>query len=432
MRVEILRSRAVVASLALLGALLLSIAVAPTLGATTGAGESGSAGSTTDALTIDGLPTAPEVDAPAWAVYDGVDGTRLAGRAAEEARPIASLTKIMTALVVTKRTRGDERVQISERATRIGDGAGLGVRPGQRYTVDALLRAMLVYSANDAALALAEHVASTEDEFLELMRDEAASLELDSAAFHSVTGLPPSGDTEETVASPADLVELAQVAMREPRIREAVRSEEVTIKRPGSEPAILGNRNLLLGDYAGVDGVKTGHTDDAGYCLLTHYDDAEDRELWVVVLGESSEDARVRDTRRLLDWAVPLRQTASVLTAGDPVATAPVAGRRQRVGLFVSDDVSVSVRVGERVRERIVAASPVEPPLREGDELGRIEIVVDGEVMGRSPLYVDRTLRAVDTWDRVRDAATDWRTAAREGWEEVDRRVRRLRDDLAA
>jgi serine-type D-Ala-D-Ala carboxypeptidase (penicillin-binding protein 5/6) len=381
------------------------------------------------------LPPAPKVSAAAWAVYDGTDGTRLAGLDADEPRPIASLTKIMTALVVTKRTRGDERVRVTEQATEVGDGAALGIKAGQRYRVDDLLRATLVYSANDAARALAEHVGGEDGEegFIELMNDEAEGLDLETAVFRSTTGLPPAGGAkDETVASPSDLVELTEVALREPRIREAVRTEQVTIKRPGEEPAILGNRNLLLGEYAGVDGVKTGHTDAAGYCLLTHYDDQDGRELWVVYLGGRTESSRVEETRRLLDWAVPLRQLVPVIAAGDPVATAPVAGDPRPVRLFASSDVEVSVRVGERMKERVVVTSPVQPPLREGDELGRIEVVVDGEVIGRSPLYVDRTLREVDTWTRVRTAAGDWRVAAEEGWEEVDRRTRGLREDLGA
>ena len=384
----------------------------------------------TEVTTASNLPAPPAVSAQAWAVYDGVDGTRLAGVAPADARPIASLTKVMTALVVTKRTAGDEQVRVSKGALAVGDGAAMGLKAGERYELDALLQAMLVYSANDAANALAEYVGDDTAGFVKMMNDEAEALGLRSSTFTSPTGLDPERGSEATESSPADLFELAQIAMKEPRIREAVRLEQAEVKRRGAEPIVVGNRNPLVGTYAGVDGIKTGHTNAAGYCLLTHYDDAENRELYVVVLGAKSEAARAADTRALLDWAVPLRQNVEIAAAGDVLGTAPVSGSRDQVQLFLSEDVRVSVRAGESVTERYVLPVPVKPPLREGDEIGTFQLVVDGEVAASSPVYVDRSIREPSQWERIETAARDWRGAVAAGRSSVERGSKRLRQGL--
>lgn len=365
------------------------------------------------------LPEPPRVSAKAWAVYDATDDEPLAGRGTEEPRPVASLTKLMTALVVVERTQGDELVPVSSHAEEVGEGSEIGMTAGQKYTVDTLLDAMLVYSANDAAVALAEHVGGSEEHFIELMNERAERLELGGTTFTSVNGLDPEGEGEITTSTPSDVIALADVALRDPRIRAAVAKPKVTVARPGTTRVVLENRNPVLTSYRGVDGVKTGHTDEAGFCLLTHFDDGKGGEYYTVVLGERDEQIRTADTRHLLDWARSLRPTLRFAVAGDPVGSAPVAYSPTRVELFVSDDVRASVRLGRRVEERIVVPRVIEPPLRAGDEVGTYSLLVGGKKVASSPIYVDRAVRAPTRSDRLRALARRWPQALRSGVDET-------------
>ncbi len=392
------------------------------------------------------LPDPPDVRARAWAVIDGHDGQLLAGDNSEAARPIASLTKIMTALVVVERTQGDESVRISKRAERAGDGSEIDMKAGQKYPVDTLLNAMLIYSANDAAVALAEYVGNDEAGFIKMMNDKAASLDLASTTFTSVNGL----DSDRlTTSSPTDMVELATNALKDPRIRAAVATRSITVTRPGATQVKLDNRNSLLGAYDGVDGVKTGFTDAAGHCLLVHWSatgaqtrDTESstaaaqptaeeiaagtdegaqakpatrNDLWVVLLGEPDDPARFDDARSLLDWARPLRQNFRFAAAGDAVTSIPVAGSGTPVRLYLSDDVRGDARVGDEIIERVSVPPQLTPPLKPGDKIGHYEIRVGDEVIGESDMYVNEEVRAESGSERIRRYASSWDDAVREG-----------------
>jgi D-alanyl-D-alanine carboxypeptidase (penicillin-binding protein 5/6) len=368
-----------------------------------------SAGKQSDPADPSALPPTPTVASPAWAVYDGVDGTLLAADGAESARPIASLTKLMTALLVVERTQGDEPVRISKRASQTNEGSAIGMQPGDTYPVDDLLRAMLVYSTNDAAVALAEHVSGDIESFIELMNDRADQLELGDTTYTSVNGLDEKG-VEPTESSPADLVTLATTALKDPRIRDAVRTERLTIDRPSGDPAVFVNRNTLLGTYAGVDGVKTGFTDSAGNTLLTHYGDQSERDFFVVTLGAKTDKQRFDDTRKLLDWAVPLRDIVPIAEAGTPIGSAPILGGGD-VELYISDDIDANVRAGQALVERVVVPRRIEPPLRAGDEVGTYEVLAGDEVVGTSPIYVDKDVAKPTRADRAKDVASNWRDA---------------------
>jgi D-alanyl-D-alanine carboxypeptidase (penicillin-binding protein 5/6) len=408
-------------------------------------------------LALAGMPQPPRVRAKAWAVIDGVDGQLLAGNKVEQARPVASLTKLMTALIVAERTQGDEMVRISRAAERVGDGSEIGVRTGQRYSVDTLLGAMLAHSANDAAVALAEYVGNSEAEFIELMNEKADELELGSATFTSVTGL---DATPLTKASVTDIVELARVALKDPRIRAAVKLRSVTVARPGTSAVTLPNRNRLLRSYDGIDGVKTGFTDAAGHCLLVHWsaaatsdgiggdiadapaprastpaptaaeiaagtDDApvakpaKSNELWVIVVGEPADPARFTDTAALLDWARPMRQRLRIAAAGDAVGSVPVQGSDRRVRVYAAEDVWADLRIGNQVTERISTSSQLVPPLRKGNNVGRYEVLVGDTVVASTELYVNEQVQEESVRERLQRYARSWDDAAREGWDTV-------------
>lgn len=401
----------------------------------------------------------PDVTADGWIVYDEVADEPIAGRAATTPRPIASLVKLMTALLVADRVEPDELVEIPAAVNDLGaDAARMDARPGERWPARDLLRAMLVHSANDAAIALSLHVTEGDAErFVELMNERAARLGMDDSTFASATGLDTTG--RSSTSTPVDLVALTRAALAEPRIADAVAERTLELARPGGgrlDP--LPNRNPLLGRYEGVDGGKTGFTDAAGYMLVVHHEDAKSGgRLIVVTFASDDEAARSRDAAALLDWARPLRQQVLSVEGGTPLGSVPVQRSEAHVEVFACDDLYVTARVGQRIEHEVVLPRSVAAPIAEGDELGELRAragarapddaadTVDGDAAGRAgagasaagrtesvPICAGSAVRERSRVDRVADYARDWRGAWRNGVDEVEDVWSSLREQVAA
>lgn len=368
----------------------------------------------------------PTVSAKSWLVYDAGSDEPIAALDPTTPRPIASLAKLMTAVVVVERAQGSAQVKVPALVNDLpADAAVMGLRAGETWPLRELLQGMLVHSANDAALALALHVADDERAFVDLMNERAQDLQLTDSRFGSATGLDRLGGTSS--ASAVDLVALAEAALADPDIAAAVAMPKLEVRRPGaaatSAPIVLPNRNPLVGSYKGVDGVKTGFTDEAGYMLVVHHvDEATEGQLMVVTAASTSEATRASDARALLDWARPLRSDVLIAEAGEQVASIPVLDdHRRRVRVFVCDDASVSARVGQRVATSFVLPEMVDPPISAGDEIGELRTTVAGADAGTVPLC-SATSIADDGWrGRVRTAVRDYDTAWDAGIEEVER-----------
>ena len=245
----------------------------------------------------DGLtaPPPPEVTAQAWILYDDTYGQVLAEHQADQQRAIASTTKIMTALVVLDVADPGEPVEISENATLVGESE-VGLTPGEEgWTVWDMLAALLVRSANDAAVALAEHAAGSVEGFADLMNAKAAALGLRNSRFVNPHGL----DQQNHYSSARDLLVMALAGMEDERFARlvAIRSTDLPAA-PDGEPRVVLNSNKLLSEYPGAVGVKTGYTSDA---ILTLVASAErsGRRLYAVVLGST---AHFADAAALLDY----------------------------------------------------------------------------------------------------------------------------------
>lgn len=368
----------------------------------------------------------PKVTAKSWLVYDEGSREPVAGLDPTTPRPIASLAKLMTAVVVVERAQGSADVKIPAAVNDLpADAAVMGLRAGETWKMEDLLRGMLVYSANDAALALAVHVGKDEQSFVDLMNDRAKDLQLNDTRFASATGLDRLGGLSS--ASAVDLVALAETALADADIAAAVATPKLELTRPGAaagdQPIELRNRNPLLGSYDGVDGVKTGFTDQAGYMLVVHQvDEATEGRLIVVTASSTSEATRASDARALLDWARPLRSNVLVAESGEQVAKVPVLhDRGSQVRVFVCDDLEISARVGQRVKTSIVLPEMVKPPISAGDEIGELRTSVAGADAGTVPLCSATTI-ADDGWrGRVRTAARNYDTAWDAGIDEVER-----------
>ncbi|GBE25838.1 D-alanyl-D-alanine carboxypeptidase DacB precursor [bacterium BMS3Bbin02] len=237
----------------------------------------------------------PTIESEAWIVVDSASGIVLAGKDIDVPRPMASVTKIMTAMVVVDNAAMDEVVVISDKAADVGESE-IGVVAGELWTVGDLLKAMMVRSGNDAAVALAEYVGGSIDGFSEMMNAKATELGLENSQFRNPHGL----DDDGHYTTPYDLAIMAQAALGYPEIAEAARVRVVQFAPdPMGNPRVANATNQLLGRYPGVIGLKTGYTAKAKKVLVT-VARISGREIVTVVMGAEDHFA---DTTELLAWA---------------------------------------------------------------------------------------------------------------------------------
>jgi D-alanyl-D-alanine carboxypeptidase len=259
------------------------------------------------------IPELPPLTAESWVLYDVDAGVVLASQDADVARPMASVTKIMTALVVRDHTELDESVRITESAAATGE-AEIGIAPGELWTVEDLLIAVMVRSGNDAAVALAEYVGGSVDGFADLMNEKAAALGLENTHFVNPHGL----DAEDHYTSANDLVVMAATLLEDPVLAQLARTR---FARFWPDPAGVERKarstNKLLGVFPGVVGVKTGYTNKAGLVLVSAFEHRGRTLIGVVMKSEGHFD----DTRELLDWG------AHTITLTDVMLAPLVAGQ---------------------------------------------------------------------------------------------------------
>lgn len=337
--------------------------------------------------------TPPPVDAGAVLVADGRTGDVLYAENADRRLPMASITKLMTALVTLERARPREVVTVAPQAVGQG-GSSIFLVPGEELRVRDLLAAALVQSANDAAFALAAHVGEGDvARFVRLMNDEAAELGLGDTRFVRPDGL----DRRGHYSTAEDVFELARIAMREPLVRELARTRTMRVGNRSFR-----NWNDLLWTFPGLIGVKTGHTDRAGWAEVAA---ARRRStlLYAVILGSPSRSERNEDLAELLEWGFDQYARFTVVREGERYASAAVPFSEERVGLVAAGGASRVVRLGSGTTfvERIVAPAMVELPVRRGQKLGEV-VVTDGErEVARVDLVAVRDVEAPGFGDRA-------------------------------
>lgn len=323
------------------------------------------------------------------------DGRALWERRSRSQRSIASITKIMTAIVALERSSPDELVTVGRSSTRVGESVAY-LRPGERLPMRELLEALLVKSGNDAAVVIAEHVAGSEESFVRLMNEKAYDLGLRNTHFTNVHGLDAPGHR----STAEDVSVMARYAMSKPLFRRIVGQRSARIGS-GARAERVENTNMLLGEYRGANGVKTGWTDGAGYCVVASA--ARDGiELFAVVLGTRSELARFRDAKELLDFGFAHYRWQRLATRGTVVAEAPVTDYLDvRVPLAFSEETSVPVLdiAGPVVRTVHVAA--VRAPVERGDRMGVARFTQRGRVIATVPLVATRDVDRPTVFQRI-------------------------------
>jgi serine-type D-Ala-D-Ala carboxypeptidase (penicillin-binding protein 5/6) len=314
----------------------------------------------------------PSLSAQSAILLDARDGHVLYRRAPDARRPIASTTKLMTALLSVERLPLSRRLRAAPYHAAAAESQ-IELAPGERMTVADLLRGLMLESANDAAVTLARGAGGSVRRFVRLMNRKARQLGLDDTHYANPVGL----DERGNYSTAHDLASLARVVLRNDFLAETVDMPRARLLT-GSHPRIVENRNDLVGRVPWIDGVKTGHTSEAGYVLIG----AGSRKaatLVSAVLGTPSEGARDADTLALLGWGFSQYRRVPVLLRGHAVTDPKVAyfGDR-RAGLVPARSVVLGLRRGEHVRTRVDAPSELHGPLPRGTRVGSVAVYVDG------------------------------------------------------
>ena len=347
-------------------------------------------------------PAPPIVGAKSYLVVDATTGKELASLDPDMPLAPASLTKIMTTYVVFMALKQgqvtlEDEVTVSEKAWRM-PGSRMFVEVGKRVTIEDLLLGMIVQSGNDASVALAEHIAGTEGVFAQMMNQYAQQLGMHSSHFLNATGMPEEGH----VTTARDLATLARAVIEEfPEYYPWHSIKEFTYNDIKQD-----NRNSLLWRDPSVDGLKTGHTEDAGYCLVASAL-RDGMRVISVVMGTSSTRARTDGSQALLNYAFRFFETRLLFKAGEEIATTRVwksANETSRLGVL--DDLYITVRRGtyEQLESTLDIPAIVEAPVANGQPVADLRITLEDQVI------LSTQLRALDDnpegsfWQRTRDS----------------------------
>jgi len=335
----------------------------------------------------------PKPEASAYFVQNATTGEVLLSHEGRDRVPIASITKLMTAIVALKALRPDEVVAVKPGTAAAGE-ASARLRPGERLTVEDLVEAALVHSANDAARALAVHAGGgDENVFVARMNATAQRLGMSDTHFVNPTGL----DVTGQFSSARDVTILARTAMHQPLIRRLVRQRRAEIAGGRS----LHGWNDLLGRFPGLLGVKTGHTAAAGWSQVAA---ARGRgvTIYASILGSPSRSQRNEDLTELLAWGLSRYRVVPAISAERTYGTVPTQFGREPVRLVAPRTLERVVRIDRMLVERVVAATAVELPVTRGQELGRVNVLARGKVIASSPLVAAAAIEKPDFLGRTR------------------------------
>ena len=339
--------------------------------------------------------SAPDLSIPSG-LLQTMDGRELWARDPTAQRAMASTTKIMTAVVVLEHARLEDVVTVDKKAQTVGESA-MGLIVGEKFTVAELLKGVLVQSGNDAATLIAEHVGGTVENFVKMMNAKAAALDLKDTHYSNPHGLDQAGHH----TSAADLTSLARYAMRNPTFRDIVNTYTVRV-RSDRYTHFLTSHNGLLKTYKGAEGVKTGWTDDAGYCIVF----AAKRggvELVGTIMGASNEVDRAKQAKTLFDWGFKHYKPVQVVAAGESVGRVPISDYMERtVGAVTQESTSVPVfDLAGDVRRKVSLSPDVPAPLRAGDRVGTLTVYQGKSILAQLPLVADRDVPAPTFGQRI-------------------------------
>jgi D-alanyl-D-alanine carboxypeptidase (penicillin-binding protein 5/6) len=405
------RRRQVAAALAS-AIVLISTGASPVLAASAPvpAATTASAQPTAPAMSAVGLLStipAPVIAARSWVTIDVTSDQVLAEDRGDERVEPASLTKVMSAYLVfnalkEKRLTLEQTVNVSDKAWRTG-GSRMFIEPRKPVTVDELIRGMIIQSGNDATVALAEAVSGSEEAFATLMNQEAARLGLKNTHFVNSTGLP----DPTHVTTTRDLALLAKRLIQDhPAYYAAYYKERSFTYNKITQP----NRNRLLFLDPSVDGMKTGHTDAAGFCLIASAMRG-DRRILTVMVGAASEHARAQESLKLMNWSFQNFDTVRVYAANQPVVEPQVwKGSTKTAKLGSSTAIWVTVPRGQagNIKSAIERTDPLVAPLQAGQQVGTLKLTLNDKPVREVPLRVLEPVELSGIFGRAFDSMRLW------------------------
>jgi len=353
-------------------------------------------------------PEAPEIAAKAYLLLDVTANQILASRDLDMPVEPASLTKLMSAYLVfdalkSKKIDMKQTLSVSERAWKM-PGSRMFIDPKMKVPVEDLIKGMIVQSGNDATMALAEGVGGTAERFVQMMNEQAKVLGMNSTSYKNPEGLTEAGHTTTT----RDLATLSMRLLHD--FPEYVGTYAIKKYRyPGTPAANDSNRNLLLFKDPTVDGLKTGHTNAAGYCLVAtakrDFPNVGSRRLMAIVIGTSSEIARANEAQKLLNWGYTAFEAVKLFDAGQAVATPAIwKGKASTVKLGRADALVVAVPTGAaaQIKTQLARPDPLVAPVTKGQTIGSLK-VFRGE-----QLWVEMPLQALDAVEQAGVLGRAW------------------------
>lgn len=348
------------------------------------------------------IPAPPQVSAESYLLVDAATGHVIVEKNSEQRLPPASLTKIMSSYVAASELdRGsishDDSVDISVKAWQMG-GSKMFVQEGTQVKLSDLLRGIVVQSGNDATVALAEHIAGSEDSFVDIMNQQASQLGMTNTNFVNSTGWP--NENHYTTAS--DLAKLTIALINDYPEHYALYKEKYFTFNDIRQP----NRNALLWQDSSVDGVKTGHTEAAGYCLVSSAE-RDGMRLVAVVMKTDSERARARESQKLLTYGFRYYETVPLYDANEALNTVRLwGGTQDRIGLGINKDVVLTLPRGGRddLSAEMDVDSVIRAPIKQGQDLGELTVSMNDEVIFQGPLVALHDVDQAGLFGRLWDA----------------------------
>lgn len=351
------------------------------------------------------IPAAPQLAATGYLLMDAETGQILVAENEHEQLPPASLTKLMTSYIAEReilegRLSLSDETLVSEKAWRM-PGSRMFIQEGKMVSVEDLLRGIIIPSGNDASVAMAEHIAGSEDTFVQIMNKYAEKLGMDNTIFANASGLPPK-DGSDHYSTAYDLALLAQAIIYENAEFYPIYAEKSFKYGPvAAQP----NRNRLLGTNPDVDGLKTGHTEAAGYCLVASAK-KDGMRLISVVMGTRSEDARAQETQKLLTYGFRFFRTAEVHKGNESLYTSRIwGGQSKELSLGLTDDLKLTIARGaeDHLTTKLNIDSVIKAPVVAGQKLGEMVVSIDGEEVARRDVVALESVEKAGFFARIWD-----------------------------
>ena len=352
------------------------------------------------------VPAPPQLAAKSYLLMDARSGEIIVRNNEHLQLPPASLTKMLTAYIVEEelakgRLTLKDTSRISEKAWKMG-GSKMFIKVDTDVSIEDLLRGVIIQSGNDASVALAEHVAGSEEVFADVMNQYAGRLGMENSSFVNATGWPAKGH----LTTAHDMAILARAIIYDhPEFYPIYAEKHFTYPKTGNNKIKQSNRNRLLWRDPSVDGLKTGHTEEAGYCLVSSAKQ-EDMRLIAVVMGAASDEARAQESQKLLTYGFRYFQSRELYKAATSLSEARVwAGAADKLDLGLAEDLVLTIPRGDE--NKLNAALNIEPvieaPIKTGDVLGNLVVTLNNEVLVEKPLVALHDVEQAGFFSRMTD-----------------------------